>query len=166
MENSSFPVRKNPRLPGFDYTARRFYFITVCTRNREPCLCQISGTVEQPIGRSKTDRKKMAVVPDGKYAKTEYSVVRRYDNYTLARFRLYTGRTHQIRVHAKYLGHPVVGDKTYGYKNQKFALDGQLLHSAEIGFLHPVSGERMTFTCPLPPYFLKVLDTLGKKQNG
>ena len=108
----------------------------------------------------------MAVVPDGKYAKTEYSVVRRYDNYTLARFRLYTGRTHQIRVHAKYLGHPVVGDKTYGYKNQKFALDGQLLHSAEIGFLHPVSGERMTFTCPLPPYFLKVLDTLGKKQNG
>lgn len=144
-----------------DKTCRRIYFALLEGVLKEDC-----GTVEQPIGRSKTDRKKMAVVPDGKYAKTEYSVVRRYDNYTLARFRLYTGRTHQIRVHAKYLGHPVVGDKTYGYKNQKFALDGQLLHSAEIGFLHPVSGERMTFTCPLPPYFAKVLDTLGKKQKG
>ena len=144
-----------------DKTCHRIYYALL-----EGVIKEDGGVVEQPIGRSKTDRKKMAVVPDGKYAKTEYTVLKRYSEFTLAKFRLATGRTHQIRVHAKFLGHPVVGDKTYGYKNQKFNLAGQLLHSQEISFLHPVSGERLTFTCPLPPYFRQVLDTLDKKERG
>lgn len=121
-----------------------------------------SGTVTTYIGRSPQDRVKMAVVePDkGKIAITDYCVVKRFDGYTLCRFDLKTGRTHQIRVHAKYLGHPVVGDKVYGIKKQKFKLNGQLLHAYRLSFVHPTTLKEMTFEAPLPDYFKEILDKL------
>lgn len=123
------------------------------------------GTVTTYIGRSPNDRVKMAVVlPDkGKIAITDYTVVKRYAGYTLCRFDLKTGRTHQIRVHAKYLGHPVVGDTVYGIKKQKFRLNGQLLHAFRLSFVHPTTGEEMTFEAPLPDYFTEVLNKLSEE---
>ena len=126
---------------------------------------QDTGVIDRPMGRSKSDRKKMDVVADGRNAVTYYQVLDRYGAYTLVRFELKTGRTHQIRVHAKFLGHPVVGDKTYGYKNCRFNLGGQLLHAQRLEFTHPSSGERMSFTAPLPEYFEKILATLRNKSK-
>ena len=126
----------------------------------EGVLKEDEGRIETFLGRSEKDRKKMAVVPYGRKAVTDFKVLRRYDNYTLAEFSLQTGRTHQIRVHAKYIGHPVVGDKEYGFRNQKFALNGQLLHAKELVLTHPRTGERMAFTAPLPDYFQNVLKKL------
>ncbi len=125
-----------------------------------------SGVIDRPIGRSKADRKKMDVVKDGRNAVTLFEVVTRYRNNTLMRFELKTGRTHQIRVHAKYMGHPVVGDKTYGYKSQRFRLDGQLLHAGELAFDHPRTGERMRFEAPLPEYFVKILKILEQEKTN
>ncbi len=124
-----------------------------------------SGNVTTYIGRSPNDRIKMAVVaPDkGKLAITDYCVVKRYSGYTLCRFDLQTGRTHQIRVHAKYLGHPIVGDEVYGIKKQKFNLNGQLLHASRLTLTHPSTGELMTFEAPLPDYFEEVLKKLKDK---
>ena len=121
-----------------------------------------SGTVTTYIGRSPQDRVKMAVVPPdkGKIAITDYSVIKRFDGFTLCRFDLKTGRTHQIRVHAKYLGHPVVGDKVYGVAKQKFKLNGQLLHAWRLTLIHPKTGEEMTFEAPLPDYFSQILNKL------
>ena len=119
-----------------------------------------SGRISTFIGRNPKDRTKMAVVPNGRDAITDFKVLHRYENYTLCRFSLKTGRTHQIRVHAKHIGHPIVGDKEYGYKNQKFKLNGQLLHAAELEFLHPTTNEKVKFTAPLPDYFEKVLNTI------
>ena len=116
-----------------------------------------SGTINEPIGRSENDRKKMAVVSSGKPAVTHYTVLERFNNYTFMQFDLETGRTHQIRVHSKYIGHPIVGDKTYGFKEQKFKLAGQLLHARKLTFTHPESGEIMTFTSEIPEYFAKIL---------
>ena len=124
-----------------------------------------SGEVRTFIGRSPRDRKKMAVVDSGKEAVTFYKVTERFKDNCLVEFDIKTGRTHQIRVHAKYLGHPVVGDKTYGYTKQKFRLDGQLLHAMRITFKHPSTGKNMTFTAPIPEYFEKVLDTLRKQRE-
>lgn len=121
------------------------------------------GRIETFIGRDRKVRTKMAVTAFGRKAVTDYKVLRRYEGYTLTEFTLQTGRTHQIRVHAKYLGHPVVGDPEYGYKNQKFKLNGQLLHAETLEFIHPSSGEKMSFSVPLPPYFTAVLDKLKKK---
>lgn len=137
-------------------TCKRVYYALL-----EGVVKNDGGIIEQPIGRSKSDRKKMAVVSGGKYAKTFYTVLQRYENFTLMKFQLATGRTHQIRVHAKFLGHPVVGDVTYGYKNQKFQLNGQLLHSKEICFFHPKTNEQMSFESELPDYFQKVLFSLN-----
>ncbi len=123
------------------------------------------GTVTTYIGRDPKDRIKMAVVPPekGKIAITDYTVLQRYaENYTLCRFDLHTGRTHQIRVHAKYLGHPVVGDPVYGVKKQKFKLNGQLLHAWRLTFTHPTTGVNMSFEAPLPDYFTEVLSKLTK----
>lgn len=122
-----------------------------------------SGTVTTYIGRDPRDRIKMAVVPPekGKIAITDYTVLKRYaENLTLCRFDLRTGRTHQIRVHAKHLGHPVVGDPVYGVKKQKFKLNGQLLHAWRLTLTHPATGEQMTFEAPLPDYFAAVLNKL------
>lgn len=124
-----------------------------------------SGQVDAPIGRSHSDRKKMDVVSDGRSALTYYKVQERFDHYTLVQFELKTGRTHQIRVHAKYLGHPVVGDKAYGYAKCKFNLNGQLLHAEQLIFNHPTTGEQMSFYAPLPEYFDKVLTSLRNKHS-
>lgn len=120
------------------------------------------GTVTTYIGRSPSDRVKMAVVqPDkGKLAVTDYKVIARSKDYTLCKFSLQTGRTHQIRVHAKYLNHPVVGDDVYGRKAREFKLDGQLLHAYKLEFSHPSTGEKMSFSANLPEYFIKVLKKL------
>lgn len=119
-----------------------------------------NGTINAPIGRSKYDRKKMCVTEqNSKPAVTHYETLERFKGYSLVRFRLETGRTHQIRVHSAYKGHPVLGDEVYGhaYKN----LDGQCLHAKKIGFVHP-SGEYMEFDSALPGYFEKVLSELRK----
>lgn len=125
------------------------------------------GTVTTYIGRSQTDRTKMAVVtPEkGKLAITDYEVLDRAQGYTLCRFDLHTGRTHQIRVHAKYLNHPIVGDDVYGRKKREFSLQGQLLHAYRLEFTHPTSGERLSFTAPLPDYFTAVLKKLNLTFN-
>ncbi len=140
-------------------TCRRTYLALL-----EGNLKTDEGTVTTYIGRSPENRVKMAVVPPdkGKLAITDYSVETRYKGFTLCRFDLKTGRTHQIRVHAKYLGHPVVGDAVYGIKKQKFKLNGQLLHAFRLTFTHPSSGKEMTFEAPLPDYFTSVLNKLTK----
>ena len=123
-------------------------------------LKEDSGTVDTFISRSKTDRKVMAVSTEGKRAITHYNIVKRFTNYCLVEFVLETGRTHQIRVHSKHLGHPIVGDKTYGIKNQKFNLDGQLLHAYKLELTHPATGKRMSFECEIPEYFNSLLNKL------
>ena len=123
----------------------------------EGVLKEDNGVIETEIGRSSKDRTKMAVVKAGRKAITNFEVIKRYQNYTLCKFMLQTGRTHQIRVHAKHIGHPVVGDKEYGYKNQKFNLEGQLLHACKLEFVHPTTGKQMSFEAPMPDYFKKVL---------
>lgn len=136
------------------HSARRTYVALL-----EGNLKEDQGTVETYLDRDKRDRKKYAVSDTGKLAITHFKVLKRYEGYTLCEFVLETGRTHQIRVHAKYLGHPIVGDKTYGYQKQKFNLDGQLLHAKELTLVHPTTKQQMTFTAPLPDYF----DALLKK---
>ncbi len=126
-------------------------------------LKEDTGTVETFIARSKTDRKVMAVSNEGKKAITHYTVVKRFTNYCLVEFVLETGRTHQIRVHSKHLGHPIVGDKTYGIKNQKFKLEGQLLHAYKLELTHPSTGKRMSFECELPDYFTNTLSKLKQR---
>ena len=111
------------------------------------------GDVDAPIGRSTKDRKKMAIIDGGRNAQTHYSVVKRYSGFTHLQCKLKTGRTHQIRVHMAYLGHPVAGDAVYGPKNVITQLGGQCLHAGTIGFIHPRTGEYMEFTAPLPEYF-------------
>ena len=121
------------------------------------------GTVNAPLGRSEKDRKKMGVVPrGGREAVTDFWVAERFGTYTLVRCGLRTGRTHQIRVHMRHIGHPIVGDKTYGVKNEAFSLTGQLLHAGKIRFIHPDTGGKMEFSCPLPADFEKILTLLKK----
>ncbi len=123
------------------------------------------GHIETFIGRDPKNRKKMCVSKTGRLAITDYKVIKRYVGYTLCEFSLKTGRTHQIRVHSKYLGHPIVGDNEYGYKNQKFKLNGQLLHAGKLEFIHPKSKELVSFTAELPDYFKNVLSKLKEKRN-
>jgi 23S rRNA pseudouridine1911/1915/1917 synthase len=126
-----------------------------------------SGVITTHIDRSKKDRKKMCVCPDneGKLAITEYKVLERFRGYTYVEFKLQTGRTHQIRVHSKFLGHPIVGDETYGYKDRNFKLNGQLLHAYKLELTQPTTNEKMTFLAPLPDYFEKVLNILREKNS-
>ena len=120
-----------------------------------------TATIDAPIGRDNTDRKKMAVTSiNSKDAVTHLKVLKRFKDATLIELQLETGRTHQIRVHAKHLGHPIVGDKTYGIKNQKFNLDGQLLHAYKLELTHPSTNERKCFECELPNYFKNLLNKL------
>lgn len=144
-----------------DKTCAREY-LALC----EGLFKEDAGRVETYIGRHPTDRVRMAVVPKekGRYAATNFEVEARYrSGFTLVRFRLETGRTHQIRVHCRYLGYPIVGDPVYGSKRQRFKLDGQLLHACRLSLTHPKTGQRMTFEAPLPDYFKKVLDTLERE---
>lgn len=118
------------------------------------------GTVNAPIGRHKTDRKKMCVtLENSREAVTHYSVIRNYAGYTHLNVRLETGRTHQIRVHLSYIGHPVAGDEVYGNGKPKW-LGGQCLHAKKIGFIHPRTGEYMEFDSELPDYFVKFLKSI------
>ena len=120
------------------------------------------GRVEAPIDRHPKDRKKMAVVPGGRPAVTHYEVITRYPGFTHVRCKLETGRTHQIRVHMAYLGHPVAGDPVYGPGNDRTGLNGQCLHARELRFVHPDSGEPVQVQCDLPEYFAKFLEKIGK----
>ncbi|MBQ8468961.1 MAG: RluA family pseudouridine synthase [Clostridia bacterium] len=140
-----------------EHSAFRHYLALV-----EGVIKEDSGTIDQPLARDPSDRKKFAVISGGKRAITHYSVVQRYEANTLVEFVLETGRTHQIRVHSKFMGHPIVGDKTYGFAKQKFNLNGQLLHAYKLELNHPTTNERMTFECPLPSYFESVLKKLKK----
>lgn len=136
------------------------------TREYEAIACGYfkdkSGTVDAPIGRHHTDRKKMCVTyENSKNAVTHYEVIKQYGGYAHLRLRLETGRTHQIRVHLSYINHPVLGDDVYGkpYKG----IDGQCLHARKIGFIHPTTGEYMEFTSELPEYFQKILRIIEKQ---
>ncbi len=121
----------------------------------------ISGTIDAPIGRHKTDRKKMCVTTESsRNAITHYSVIKQYGGFAYVRLRLETGRTHQIRVHLSYIGHAVLGDDVYGKPYRD--LDGQCLHARKIGFIHPTTSEYMEFTSELPDYFRKVLNKIEK----
>ncbi|MBE6023656.1 MAG: RluA family pseudouridine synthase [Cellulosilyticum sp.] len=123
---------------------------------------QDEGTVELPIGRSPQDRKKMAIVQGGREAKTDYRVIERFKNYTHIELTLHTGRTHQIRVHMKAIGHPLLGDPVYGPSKSLFGLDKQMLHAKVLGFKHPITGQDLYFESKLPEYFTRVIDRLRK----
>lgn len=122
------------------------------------------GRINAPIGRDKLDRKKMAVVEDGKEAITNFRVLERFDGYTLVECKLETGRTHQIRVHMKYIGHPLVGDPLYGPK-KVIGTTGQFLHAKLIGFNHPRTNEYMEFTRDIPDNFKEILEKLRKGEK-
>ncbi|MBQ4543365.1 MAG: RluA family pseudouridine synthase, partial [Clostridia bacterium] len=123
-----------------------------------------SFTVDAPIARDPSDRKKMAIArKDGRDAVTHITVLERFGKYTYIRCKLETGRTHQIRVHTKSIMHPILGDKTYGLKKEEFSLTGQLLHAGEIGFFHPSTGEKVSFTASLPDDFKETLEKIRSK---
>ena len=142
-----------------DHTLARTYECLVSGNMK-----QDSGTVDAPIGRSSADRKKMAVVPGGRRAVTHWEVIARYAGVTHVRCRLETGRTHQIRVHMAYIGHPILGDTVYGAKKPVPGLTGQCLHATGLRFLHPRTGEPVELHCPLPEEFTRMLEKLEKKQ--
>lgn len=142
-----------------DHTLARTYEAVVCGRLRED-----SGTIDAPIGRCPGDRKRMAVVADGRPAVTHYAVLERYNGYTHVRCMLETGRTHQIRVHMAHIGHPLLGDMVYGRKHAEKGLTGQCLHARSLSFLHPRTGAPMTVTSDLPDYFQQVLKRLGEAE--
>lgn len=125
------------------------------------------GTIDAPTGRHPNDRKKQAIVPPlkgGRYAITHWQVEERLGNFTLMRFRLETGRTHQIRVHCAHIGHPIVGDSTYGAgRSVKVNLPGQALHAERLTLQHPVTGEPVTAIAPLPEHFVKLLRVLRNR---
>lgn len=124
-----------------------------------------SGVINAPIGRSKKDRKKQAIVDDGKNAVTHFKVLERFGGeYTLVSCVLETGRTHQIRVHMKYIGHPLAGDPLYGPKNTLKG-NGQFLHAKKLGFVHPKTNEQMIFETPLPEIFEQTITKLRNKYN-
>ena len=126
-------------------------------------LKEDSGTVNKPVGRHRTNRKKMAVTPtNSKSAVTHYRVIQRYNGFTHVELTLETGRTHQIRVHMASLGHPVAGDSVYGDKKNVFNLQGQCLFAYHIGFVHPVTGERLVLEADSPEFFNKVLEKLKR----
>ena len=122
-----------------------------------------SGTVDASIGRHRTDRKKMAVVPDGRRAVTHWEVIARYRGVTHLRCRLETGRTHQIRVHLAYIGHPILGDTVYGAKKPVPGLTGQCLHATALEFIHPATGKKISLACPLPEEFTRMLEKLQRQ---
>ena len=117
------------------------------------------GMVDAPIGRSSSDRRKMAVNKDGKSAVTHFEVIERFGEISDLKPVLETGRTHQIRVHMAYIGHPVVGDPVYAARRKNYGLSGQALHSRAITFVHPRTGETMHFECDLPDYYLSVINS-------
>lgn len=143
-----------------DHTMARTYEAIVCGNLKED-----AGTVDAPIGRHPTDRKKMCVTErNSKPAVTHWEVVKRYPGYTHIRCRLETGRTHQIRVHMAYIGHPILGDTVYGAKKPVPGLRGQCLHAAGLRFRHPRTGELVELSAPLPPEFQEQLRKLSARR--
>lgn len=143
-----------------DHTMARTYEAIVCGNLKED-----RGTVDAPIGRHPTDRKRMCVTErNSKPAVTHWEVVKRYRGYTHIRCRLETGRTHQIRVHMAYIGHPILGDTVYGHKKPELGQDSQCLHAGALCFRHPRDGRPVMVFAPLPAYFQQVLDKLEKMQ--
>lgn len=141
-----------------DHSMARTYECIVCGSLKED-----SGTVDAPIGRHPTDRKKMCVTQrNSKNAVTHWEVVKRYRGYTHVRCRLETGRTHQIRVHMAYIGHPILGDMVYGHKKPELGQSSQCLHAGILSFSHPRDGRPIVVVAPLPDYFLQVLDKLER----
>ena len=142
-----------------EHSVIRRYLALVHGQIQEP-----AGRIETPIGRHPHDRKKMAVVVrGGKMAITHYRVLERFRDYTLIEARLETGRTHQIRVHLAYLGHPVAGDPVYGFRRPHLGLTSQALHAEVLGFKHPRTGEELLFSVPAPPYFQQILEELRQQ---
>ena len=141
-----------------DHTLARTYEAVAAGSFRED-----GGTVDAPIGRCLSDRKKMAVVPNGKRAVTHWEVLERFPGYTYVRCRLETGRTHQIRVHMAHLGHPIYGDTVYGGKKPVPGLTGQCLHAVGLRFVHPRTGETVELSCPLSGEFQALLEKLRRK---
>ncbi len=130
-------------------------------------LKEDTGTIDAPIGRHPTDRKRMAVTEkNSRHAVTHFEVLARYKGFTHVRLKLETGRTHQIRVHMAYIGHPVAGDPVYGPKKPVPNLDGQCLHARVIGFVHPRTGEYLEITSELPSYFTAFLEKFKKQTFG
>ena len=140
-----------------DHTLARTYECIVVGALRED-----RGTVNAPIARHPTDRKRMAVVAGGREAVTHWEVIARYPGYTHVRCRLETGRTHQIRVHMAYIGHPILGDTVYGAKKEVPGLTGQCLHAVGLRFLHPRTHEVVELFCPLPEEFTRMLQKIRK----
>ncbi len=140
-----------------DHTLARTYECIVTGNLRED-----SGTVDAPIARDSRDRKRMAVVSGGRRAVTHWEVIARYPGYTHIRCQLETGRTHQIRVHMAYLGHPILGDTVYGAKKPVPGLTGQCLHAVALRFLHPRTGEAVSLSCPLPEEFTAMLRRIDR----
>ena len=140
-----------------DHTLARTYECIVVGKLRED-----RGTVDAPIARHPADRKRMAVVAGGREAVTHWEVIARYPGYTHVRCRLETGRTHQIRVHMAYIGHPILGDTVYGAKKEVPGLTGQCLHAVGLRFLHPRTHEVMELSCPLPEEFTRMLQKIRK----
>jgi len=140
-----------------DHTLARTYECIVVGKLRED-----RGTVDAPIARHPTDRKRMAVVAGGREAVTHWEVIARYPGYTHVRCRLETGRTHQIRVHMAYIGHPILGDTVYGAKKEVPGLTGQCLHAVGLRFLHPRTHEVVELFCPLPEEFTRMLQKIRK----
>ena len=123
-------------------------------------IAENEAIIEMPIGRHPTDRKKMAVVKDGREAYTKFKVLERFEKFTLVEIELKTGRTHQIRVHMSHIGYPIVGDDTYSNGKNPFGVTSQMLHSKTLGIIHPVTNEYMEFNAPLPDEFEEVLNKL------
>ena len=140
-----------------DHTLARTYECIVVGALRED-----RSTVDAPIARHPTDRKRMAVVAGGREAVTHWEVIARYPGYTHVRCRLETGRTHQIRVHMAYIGHPILGDTVYGAKKEVPGLTGQCLHAVGLRFLHPRTHEVVELSCPLPDEFTRMLQKIRK----
>lgn len=139
-----------------EHSFTREYNAVVCGKMKNEI-----GTVNAPIGRNPRDRKKMCVTEqNSKNAVTHYKVIKEYNGYSHISLELETGRTHQIRVHMAYLGHPVAGDPVYGNDKKSAELHGQCLHAIKIGFIHPISGEYLEFTTDLPDYFKNFLDKI------
>ena len=143
------------------HTAHREYVCLVHGNLKEG-----SGTVDAPIGRHKTDRKRMAVVENGRNAVTHWRVLERFGAETLLDVALETGRTHQIRVHMAYIKHPILGDEVYGSPAPKLGLNGQALHGYRLTFTHPKTGELLSFTAPIPEDFRHALRLLGSDMLG
>ena len=140
------------------HSIKREYIAIVCGTLKDD-----SATIDKPLGRSRTDRKKMAVMPDGKRAVTHYEVIKHLNGFTMIRCRLETGRTHQIRVHMASIGHPVAGDPVYGNGSKTpVATNGQALHAHILGFVQPVTGKYVETTAPVPEYMVHFAEACEK----